>query len=103
MSEQEAAYNVRAYAKGKGDERNPLPEQAARDRGRTWWLASCGHGVDYATYVNVPGGEICPNCAADWLAAMRISLLALASDLENQAIVGMGIRDIAKRLRDIAG
>ena len=37
------------------------------------------------------------------LAALRAAILALAGELDGQAIVGMGIRDMAKRLRGIAG
>lgn len=37
------------------------------------------------------------------LAALRASIRALAAELEGCAIVGMGNRDIAKRLREIAG
>ena len=34
---------------------------------------------------------------------MRAAILALAAELDKQAIVGMGVKDIAKRLRGIAG
>lgn len=66
--------DIRSFAIGRGNERNPTPSQAERDRGRTWWLCSCGHGVDYSTYVNAGEGEICPNCAAKRIAALEAEL-----------------------------
>jgi hypothetical protein len=39
--------------------------------GRTFWVASCGHGVDLLSYVPTSLGDLCPDCAAEEIKRLR--------------------------------
>ena len=67
-----------------------------RDR-EGYWVYSFGKVIAYAP-LPAPYDPDAPEPVD-----MRAAILALAAELDKQAIVGMGVKDIAKRLRGIAG